>query len=219
MNPEALFTPMKGGKKELSPADMSAISGWPDSHVKKAMDVGYLNPPHYTSKYAVDGVQLDAADVPRVAEHERVLRDKTKGKHTDEAIHEAAVGLMVEEKKKEGRPILYKYKERSAEEVFSLFLKSPAGNRRLGKNGIANGEIDNISRGGKWFDIPANQHPMPENFDSVLWETTKVKAAEFYLAAQLGDKEAEGKYNRIRGGLSDPTLLPALGSGKKQANV
>lgn len=210
MNPEGLYKKKDSGKDELSVKDMSAVSGMDESYIRKAKKHGFLNPPHYTAKYAIDGVKISDTDENRVQEHERVLADKTKGKYTPDRIRDVAVSRLVDEKKKEGQPIFFKYKEKSAEQVFDQFWKSPAGKQRM--TGKLKKEIDNIDRGGSWYDNPGNLHAMPDNFDAVLWETTKQEAARFHVLAQTGDKEAAEKYNKIRNGLADPSLLPKLES-------
>ena len=209
MNPEGLVTKKTSGKNELTPGDMAAASGMDESYVRKAMKHGFLNPPHYTSKHAIDGVQLQPSDQERLETHERVIKEKTKGKYPDKAVRESAIGMLVEEKKKSGQPVFYKWKEKSAEEVFDQFWNSPMGKNRM--TGKLRNEINNIDRGGAWFDNPQGLYGMPGNYDQVLWETVRQEATKLQVRAVTGDQEAAKKYNALRA--KWPEQLPVLDLG------
>ncbi len=218
MEPEKLYKKREGGKDVLNVKDMSVQSGFDEPTIRKWMKAGYLNPSHYTAvKNCVDGVQLDTADEERVGMHQRVLLEKTKGKYLERNLRDMAISTVVQEKRKESRPVFFKFKEKSAEEVFQEYLDSPAGFQRMRGKGAR--EVENIARGGQWFDNPSGQVAMPDDYDRVLWETTKQEAARLQVSATLGDKEAAEKYNRIRDGLADPELLPALKSKGEKLSV
>ncbi len=218
MDPEKLYKKREGGKEVLSVKDMSVQSGFDEPTIRKWMKAGYLNPPHYTAvKNCIDGVQLDASDQERVDMHKRVLLEKTKGKYPENALNEMAVSQVVQEKRRDAKPIFFKYCGKSGEEVFQEYLDSPAGFLRMRGKGAQ--EVNNIDRGGQWYDNPMGNHAMPDNYSEILWETTKAEAAKLQVAAMLGDKDATEKYNRLRNGLADPELLPAIDfkSGKESA--
>ncbi len=209
MDPEKLYKKRDGGKEILNVKDMSVQSGFDEPTIRKWMKAGYLNPPHYTAvKNCMDGVQLDNADQERVDIHRRVLLEKTKGKYPEKNLQDMAVSTVVQEKRRDSKPIFFKFKEKSAEEVFQEYLDSPAGFLRMRGKGAK--EVDNIDRGGQWYDNPIGQHAMPDNYSEVLWETTKAEAARLQVLAIAGDKEAAEKYSRLRNGLVDPTFLPVL---------
>lgn len=218
MEPEKLYKKKESGKDVLSVKDMSVQSGFDESTIRKWQKAKYLNPPHYTAvKNCIDGVQLDASDQERVDTHKRVLLEKTKGKYPENALQEMAVSQVVQEKRRDAKPVFFKYREKSAEDVFQEYLDSPAGFMRMKGKGAK--EVDNIDRGGQWYDNPMGNHAMPDNYSEILWETTKAEAAKLQVMAILGDKEAAEKYNRLRNGLADPDLLPIidLKSGKESA--
>ena len=209
MEPEKLYKKKEGGKEVLSVKDMSAQSKFDEPTIRKWIKAGYLNPPHYTSvKNCIDGVQLDAGDQERVDMHKRVLLEKTKGKYPEKNLQDMAISQVVQEKRKEAKPVFFKFREKSAEEVFQEYLESPAGFLRM--RGKAAREVDNIDRGGQWYDNPMGNHAMPDNYSEVLWETTKAEAARLHVLAITGDKEAVEKYTRLRNGLAEPDMLPAL---------
>ena len=216
MDPEKLYKKKESGKDMLSVKDMSVQSGFDEPTIRKWQKAGYLNPPHYTAvKNCIDGVQLDVSDQERVDMHKRVLLEKTKGKYPEKALQEMAVSQVVQEKRRDAKPVFFKYREKSAEDVFQEYLESPAGFRRMRGKGAQ--EVNNIDRGGQWYDNPMGNHAMPDNYTEILWETTKAEAAKLQVLATLGDKEAGEKYNRLRNGLADPDLLPTidLKSGKE----
>jgi len=218
MEPEKLYKKKESGKDVLNVKDMSVQSGFDEPTIRKWIKAGYLNPPHYTSvKNCIDGVQLDAGDQERVDMHKRVLLEKTKGKYPEKNLKDMAISQVVQEKRKEAKPVFFKYREKSAEEVFQEYLESPAGFLRM--KGKGKKEVDNIDRGGQWYDNPIGQHAMPDNYAEILWETTKAEAAKLQVMATLGDKEAAEKYNRIRNGLADSNMLPALDLKGGKENV
>ncbi len=209
MNPEGLIKKKESGKDRLDVKDMAAKSGMDENYIRKAMKHGFLNPPHFTSKYAIDGVDLSGTDKERVERHvESIKQRRGPGFTSEKNMREVAANLVIQEARMEGRPIYFKYKEKSAEETFDQFWKSPMGKDRM--NGKLRKEIENMDRGGQWYDNPMNVHGMPEGYETILWETTKQEAARLSVLAMSGDKEAEAKYNKLRNSLQDPNQLPGL---------
>ncbi len=205
MDIAGLIKKKESGKDKLDPKDMSSISGMDETYIRKAMKHGFLNPPHYTSKYQVDGVELDSHDKERLEKHVENL-EKRKGFQTKKNIREFATNLVIGEKRKEGRPINTKYKEIPAEQTFKEFWKSPAGERRM--TGKLKQEIDNIDKGGQWYEGPKGMVSMPENYEQILWDRIKFQAADLNALALSGDKDAAEKYKTLQSRF--PDQLPVL---------
>jgi hypothetical protein len=207
----------ESGKDRLTAKDMASVARVDESIINKAMKAGFINEPHYISKYAVDGVELSTEDKSRVDKHvESIKARRGPGFTSEENMRNVATAKVIEDARMEGKPVFFKQKEKSAEEVFAEFWKSPYGEARIAK-GKGKVEIENIIRGGEWYDRPMNLTTMPDNYDQILWETRKVEAAKLQVQAELGDKEAIEKYNKIRNSLVDPTKLPMLDINKISA--
>lgn len=190
---EGLVEKKKSGKDELTVEDMSARSGINKGFLSGLIERGFVNKPHYTRKFAVTGVKLTPSQEERVTKHFDALKGRPGAKGTDRSLHEVALSKVVNEEKLEGRPVHYTYREKSAEEVWDQVLKNPVGRARFA-NPKFKTEQKNLEAGGTWYDGPKGIMPMPRNYDDVLWDKTKEKAAELEVLASMGDKDAADKY-------------------------
>ena len=215
MNTEApwqdqIITKKTSGKDELSVKDMAAQSGMDEGFIRTMLKHNRIQPMHYKKSYAVDGVLLDSESMKKVDAVEHALTEKTKGavvKDKARHIREMAVSRVTNEARLEGRPVHFKYKEKSAEEVFINRMKSPFG-KAMFENPKFKKETKNVEAGGEWFDGPKGLVTMPDNYDQVLWDKTREEAARLNVLAITGDKEAVEKYRTLQAVY--PDQLPVL---------
>jgi len=212
---EGIVKKKETGKDELTVADMAAVSGMDAKYIKKCLKHEFLQKPHFTSKFAIDGVHLTNEQQERVDKHIQATKSQRgPGFAPEKNIHEMAVNKTIEEAKREGRPIAYKWREISAEETFQKFWESPAGQERMTKK--LKREVENIDRGGEWSDDPAGLHSMPQGYDRVFWNTTQEKAAKLWVDAKTGDEEAMEKYKELYAEFSEFLPQPPEAKSEKR---
>jgi len=201
----------EGGKDELSVKDMAVISGMDESYVRTLIKQKRIQPMHFKKTYAADGVLLDSESQKKVEANVRALTEKSKGAVVhDKAKHirEIATSMVINDARQEGRPVHFKYKEKSADEVFKARFNSPFGKAMLVDNPKFKKETKNVEAGGEWFDGPKGIVTMPDNYDQVLWDKTKEEAARLNVLAITGDKDAAEKYKVLQAAY--PDQLPPL---------
>jgi hypothetical protein len=214
INFDGLVKKKERGKDRLTPEDMATQAKVDQSIIDNAIKAGFLNEPHYTSKFAVNGVELSAEDKALVDKHaESIKARRGPGFTSEENIRNVATAKVIEDARMAGRPVFFKHKEKSAEEVFDEFWKSPLGEARIAR-GKGKLEIDNIIRGGEWYDRPMNLHAMPDEYSQILWDKTKEEAARLNVLALAGDEDAAGKYRKLQARY--PKQLPPLEAGKEK---
>lgn len=202
----------ESGKDELSVKDMSAQSGIDENQIRTLIKQQRIQPMHYKKGYAVDGVILDAQMQAKVEANVHALTEKSRGVPVGDKpkrIRDMATSMVINDARLEGRPVHFKYKEKSAEEVFQNRLNSPFG-KAMFDNPKFRKETQNMEAGGEWFDGPKGIITMPENYDQVLWSKTREEAARLNVLAITGDEEAAKKYRILQSKF--PDQLPTLES-------
>lgn len=207
---DQIITKKTSGKDELSVKDMVARSGIEEGHLRTLIKHKRLQSVHFTKSYAADGVLLDSESQKKVEANVIALTEKSKGIVVNEKerhIREMATSIVINDARQEGRPIHFKYQEKSAEENFDNRLKSPFG-KAMYENPKFIKETKNVESGGTWDEGVTGLVAMPENYDQVLWNHIRDEAARLNTLAITGDKEAAEKYKILQAAY--PDQLPHL---------
>ena len=198
------------GKDELTVKDMAAVSGLDENFIRTMVKQKRIQPMHYKKTYAIDGVVLDSESQKKVEANYRAISDRTKGaviQDKNRRIRDIATSMVINDARIEGRPVHFKYKEKSAEEVFKSRMDSPFG-KAMFENPKFRKETQNTEAGGEWFDGPKGIVTMPENYEQVLWSKTREEAARLQVLAMAGDEDSAKKYRILQSKF--PDQLPVL---------